>query len=261
MVPLTPPVVAPPPVLRPDWKNLARLASKQNKPPDLDVCPTPSSLHQFCGTTDKPKAAWFWCPNQETVTVILMPKLPTRSYWFWGPNWKTRASGFEAKPEKTVVTSFEAKPEITVRVVLRPNHSQIVDLGFKAQPRNLRSSSPRARCRPSTVLCIRSPTPAMILVAARHVAPATCTPRDKLTRFSKRNRDKGKTTKMSSIRIQTSASQWLITIKPRNWPLAFSISSLMSPLTTKVQSLNLESETLWSTTRRPKTNKKLKNII
>jgi hypothetical protein len=36
-----------------------------------------------------------------------------------------------------------------------------------------------------TVLCTRSPTPAMILVAARHAAPATCTPPDKQTRFSK----------------------------------------------------------------------------
>jgi hypothetical protein len=32
-------------------------------------------------------------------------------------------------------------------VVLSPNHWQTVDLGIKAQPRNPRSSSPRARCR------------------------------------------------------------------------------------------------------------------
>jgi hypothetical protein len=44
-----------------------------------------------------------------------------------------------AKLEKTVVTGFEAKPVKTVRAVLRPNHSQTVDLGFKAQPKNLRS--------------------------------------------------------------------------------------------------------------------------
>jgi hypothetical protein len=95
---------------------------------------------------------------------------------------------------------------------LRPNHSQTVDLGFEAQPRNSRSSSPRARCRPhtappnlsisrppstrpvqpSSVLCTRSPTPTMILVVSRHATPATCTPRDKQTRFSKRNKDKRK---------------------------------------------------------------------
>jgi hypothetical protein len=47
--------------------------------------------------------------------------------------------------------------------------------------------------RPSSVLCTRSPTPTMILTAARNTAPATCTPRDKQTRFSKRSKDKRKT--------------------------------------------------------------------
>jgi hypothetical protein len=56
----------------------------------------------------------------------------------------------------------------------------------------------------------------------RYAAPAIFTPRDKETRFSKWNRDKGKTTKMAWIRIQISVSQWLITIKSRNWPLGFS---------------------------------------
>jgi hypothetical protein len=32
----------------------------------------------------------------------------------------------------------------------------------------------------------------MILITARHATPATCTPRDKQTRFSTRNKDKGK---------------------------------------------------------------------
>jgi hypothetical protein len=51
------------------------------------------------------------------------------------------------------------------------------------------------------------PTPAMILIVARHAVLATYTPRDKQTRFSKRNKDKGKTTEMSWIRIQISPSQ------------------------------------------------------
>jgi hypothetical protein len=33
----------------------------------------------------------------------------------------------------------------------------------------------------------------MILIAARHAAPAICTSRDKQTRFSERNKDKRKT--------------------------------------------------------------------
>jgi hypothetical protein len=34
----------------------------------------------------------------------------------------------------------------------------------------------------------QSPIPAMILITARHAAPATCTPRDKQTRFSKQKK-------------------------------------------------------------------------
>jgi hypothetical protein len=52
---------------------------------------------------------------------------------------KTVAINFEAKLAKTITAGFEAKPLETVRVVLRSNHSQIVDLGFETQPRNPRS--------------------------------------------------------------------------------------------------------------------------
>jgi hypothetical protein len=51
-------------------------------------------------------------------------------------NQETRDTSFEAKLEKTVTTDFEAKSEKTVQVVLSPNHSQTIDLGFDAQPRN-----------------------------------------------------------------------------------------------------------------------------
>jgi hypothetical protein len=56
------------------------------------------------------------------------------SWWFWGPNHKTgatgfeaqtgkpEATGFEAKPGETVATDFEAKAGEIVLVVLRPNH-------------------------------------------------------------------------------------------------------------------------------------------
>jgi hypothetical protein len=39
----------------------------------------------------------------------------------------------------------------------------------------------------------------MILVATCHAAPATCTPRDKKTRFSERNKDKRKTKQNETI--------------------------------------------------------------
>jgi hypothetical protein len=83
---------------------------------------------------------------------------------------------------------------------LKPQQrKEAMNLGFKAQPRNPHFSSPHAWCRPHTmppdlsiarppstrlvrpspVLCTKSPTSAMILIAARHVMPATCTRRDK----------------------------------------------------------------------------------
>jgi hypothetical protein len=237
------------------WKLPVLRPKPGNPPPPL-----------FWGSTKKPTADFEAKPG-ETVTTSFEAKLE-----------KTVAAGFETKPLETVTTGFEAKPVKTVWVVLRPNHSQTVDLGFEAQPRNPLSLSPCARCRPHTappdisttrppsirpvwpspVLYTRSPTLATVLVAARHAAPTTCTPQDKQTRFSnetKINKDK---TKLSRIWIQTSSSKWLITIKPRNWPLGFSISSLMSPLTTKAQSLKFESKIPWSTTRRPKKPRKAK---
>jgi hypothetical protein len=169
---------------------------------------------------------------------------------FWGPNRETRATSFEVKLGETVATDFEVKPEKTVRVVLRPNHLQTADLGFETQPRNSRFSSscthyrphttsldlPIVRpssirpVRPSPVLYTRSSTPSKILIVVCHAVPVTCTPRDKQTWFSKWNKDKGKTIKMSWIRIQISVSQWLITIKHRNWPLDFSSTLYLNPL-------------------------------
>jgi hypothetical protein len=81
----------------------------------------------FLGSTKKPTTG-FEAKSGETVVTSFEAKLE-----------KTVTVGFEAKPPETVAVGFEAKLVKTVRVVLRPNHSQTVDLGFKAQPRNLRS--------------------------------------------------------------------------------------------------------------------------
>jgi hypothetical protein len=89
MVPRAPPVVTPPPVFRPDWETLSRLASMSSKLLDFNACPAPTSLRRFCGATDKPKSTWFWGPNQETVAVILMSKSPNQSCRFWGSNRET----------------------------------------------------------------------------------------------------------------------------------------------------------------------------
>jgi hypothetical protein len=76
----------------------------------------------------KKSIAGFKTKPGETVTTSFEAKLE-----------KTVATDFEAKPVKSVAAGFEAKSLENVRVVLRPNHSQIVDLGFKSQPRNSRS--------------------------------------------------------------------------------------------------------------------------
>jgi hypothetical protein len=118
MVPRAPPVVTPPLVFRTDWKTLVRLTFTWSKPLDLEACPAPTSLRQFCGATDKSKPTWFWGPNQETITVILRPKprnhhgdfkpqitkseLPVLSPkpgnppppWFWGQTGRDRLHQF-----------------------------------------------------------------------------------------------------------------------------------------------------------------------
>jgi hypothetical protein len=181
MMPYVPPIVAPPSVLRIDWKTLARLTFRRNKPSNLDACPASYSLRRFYSVTDKAKLVWFWGQNQQTIAVILMLKSLNRSYRFWDPNRK------------------------------------IIDISFEAQPRNPHSSSPCAQYRshtmssdlpitqsPSTRPVLDHPqssTPGLLILPQRHVAPATCTPRDKQTRFFTWNKNEGKTTEMSRIRI------------------------------------------------------------
>jgi hypothetical protein len=98
-----------------NWETLARLVFRWSKPLDLDMCPSPCSSCRFCGTAD----------NHSPLDFEAQTKKP--SWWFWGPNHQTTAVGFEAQI---------GKPD---------------DLGFEAQPRNSRSSSPYAWCRSHTM--------------------------------------------------------------------------------------------------------------
>jgi hypothetical protein len=200
-------------VLRPKPRNRCDDFEAQITKPELLVLrhkPRNPPPHWFWGSTKKPTTS-FEAKLGETVATSFEAKLKKIvATGFEGKPVKTVVAGFEAKPLETVATGFEAKPAKTVWVVLRPNYSQTIDLGFKAQPRNPCSSSPCARCRPHTapsigrppstrlvrpslVLSTRSPTPAMALITARHAAPATYTPRDKQTRFSELNKGKRKT--------------------------------------------------------------------
>jgi hypothetical protein len=117
-------------ILRPKSRNRHGDFEAKITKPELPVLrPKPGNLPPpwFWGSTKKPTTD-FEGKLRETVATSFETKLE-----------KTVATGFDAKPLETVATGFEAKPAKTVQVVLRPNNSQIVDLGFKAQPRNLRS--------------------------------------------------------------------------------------------------------------------------
>jgi hypothetical protein len=101
MMPRSPSAVAPSPVLRQNWKTLARLASWWSKLPDVDACP---HIIFICSSVLRHKPT-----NHSLFGIEAQTKKPSR--WFCGPNHQIVAAGFEAQI---------GKPE---RVVLRPNHN------------------------------------------------------------------------------------------------------------------------------------------
>jgi hypothetical protein len=166
--------------------------------------------------------------NHSLLSFEAKTKKP--SWWFWGPNHQTVAAGF-AQTEKPKATDFEAKL------------GETIDLGFEAKLRNPRSPSPCGRCRPHTMsadLSIVQPlsthhvldhawssAPGLLLLPWSLSPPAISQLSPGHHETSKCDSpheiDRGRTTEDSWIWIQTEASQWLITIKPRNWPLDFSV--------------------------------------
>jgi hypothetical protein len=84
-----------------------------------------------------PPPPWFWGSTKKLTAGFEVKPGETVATSFEAKLVKSVATNFEAKLEKTIATGFEVKPVETVWVVLRPNHSQTVDLDFKAQARNL----------------------------------------------------------------------------------------------------------------------------
>jgi hypothetical protein len=194
----------------------------------FEAKPRETVATSFEAKLEKTITAGFEAKPPETIVACFEAKPPeTVIAGFEDKPPETVATGFEAKPLETVATGFEAKPVKTVQVVLSSNHSQTVAIDFETQTDEKLSKwfwgqtthklstlvlrlnqETRARCRPHTtppdlsiarppstrpvrqspVPCTRAPTSGMILVATRHAAPATCTPRDKQTRFSKWNK-------------------------------------------------------------------------
>jgi hypothetical protein len=83
-----------------------------------------------------PQPPWFWGSTKKSTADFEAKPGETVATSFEAKLEKIVATGFEAKQTKIVAAGFEAKPLKIVQVVLRPNHSQTVDLGFEAQPRN-----------------------------------------------------------------------------------------------------------------------------
>jgi hypothetical protein len=109
-----------------------------NPPPSWFWSSTKKPTADFEAKSGETVATGFEVKSVKTVTTGFEVKpVEIIATGFEAKPVKTVTAGFEAKPLETVATGFEAKPTKTVRVVLRPNHWQTVDLGFKAQLRNL----------------------------------------------------------------------------------------------------------------------------
>jgi hypothetical protein len=218
-MPHVPPIITSPPVLRSDWKTLARLASRRSKSPDLDACPTPK--HPPIGFVAQLKTHslhGFETHNKKS------------SRWFWGPKHQTGAIDFEIQTGK------------------------LIDLDFEAQPRNSCSSSSYARyrslmtspdlsidCPPSIrpmLNHLQSSAPGLLLLSwfssmsimshllnAYHETSKRDSPHETRIRVKLLKRPEFE---FKSRHVNDSSH-----IKVRYWSLHFSISPLMSPLTIK----------------------------
>jgi hypothetical protein len=158
------------------------------------------------------------------------------SRWFWGSSHQTTDTGFEAQTRKPEATSFEVKLWETVIVVLRPNHWQIVDLGFEAKlkahaPRLLVHGTNHTQHHPISQssshwvpdLCLTIPNPLHQVCYSCHDpyhCPPCCTCHLHTTRQANailhtKQRYTSRTIEMSQIRIQTSICKWLITYQTK----------------------------------------------
>jgi hypothetical protein len=113
-------------VLRPKPRNRHGDFENQITKPELSV------LRSKPGNPPPP---WFWGSTKKPTTGFEAKLGEIVATSFEAKLEKTVAAGFEVKLLETFAACFEAKPMKTVRVILRPNHSQTIDLGSEAQPR------------------------------------------------------------------------------------------------------------------------------
>jgi hypothetical protein len=121
------------------WRNRqteAHLVSRpkpRNRHGDFETPITKPEQPVLRPKPENPLPPWFWGSAKKLTTGFEAKPGETVFTSFEAKLEKTIAAGFEAKLPETVATSFEAKPMKTVRVVLRPNHSQTIAIGFEAQ--------------------------------------------------------------------------------------------------------------------------------
>jgi hypothetical protein len=127
------------------WRNrqteacLVLRHKPRNRRDDFEAQITKPELPVLRPKPGNPPPPWFWGSIKKPTASFEAKPRESVATSFEAKLEKTVATGFEAKPAKTVATGFEAKPLETVQVVLRPNHSQTIDIGFEAEPRNPRS--------------------------------------------------------------------------------------------------------------------------
>jgi hypothetical protein len=122
------------------WRNRQTKAhlvwrpKPRNRPPPWFWDSTKKPTTCFEAKPGETVATSFEAKLEKTIATSFEAKLEkTFATGFKAKPVKTVATGFEAKPPETITTSFEAELAKTVWVVLSPNHSQNVTIGFEAQ--------------------------------------------------------------------------------------------------------------------------------
>jgi hypothetical protein len=190
MMPRASSVVAPSPVLMQSRKPLSRLALWRSRPSNVDACPHTVFIH--------PSVLRHKSINLLPLWFEVQTKKPL--WWFWDLNHQTIDFGFEAQIKKPVILVFFMCTTCIAQGITRTPDRPTIEY-----PTCARSSS---------ILRIKSPTPALILDATHHVAFTAYISRDKQTYFSTPNNSIWvSSTEMRQIRIQiqTRTSQLLIT--------------------------------------------------
>jgi hypothetical protein len=205
-----------PSVLRPDWDTVARLDSRRSKPSDLDVCPALN--HSLIGFVAQPI-------NRSLLDFEFKPR--------------NCRGDFEAKITKSELPILRPKPEnrrpwfwcSTKKPALLDSICTVQTTHDVTRPSDPLSTGPVLNHLWSSALYLLLLSRYSSLSAMSHLSPA---------HHETNNRDsphetriKVKLLKCLGLKFKPQHFNDSSHIKPRYWPIGFSISPLMSPLTIK----------------------------